>query len=997
MQILMRVTAALCLFSVCLLAQVDRSGLNGTVTDKTGAPVKGAVVKVKEKSTGLERETISGEGGSYSLSALPAGVYKISFSLQGFAVTQYDDVRQTVGGTRTLNAHLQLAQTSQTVEVNAAAALDNTTATVGGNVEQEQVHKIPLNGRNWTTLTLLVPGAVDTGSGNQKSIRFNGQGNDDNNFRLDGNDFSGIQNAAPKSALRLQISTEAIQEFTVNTANYTADNGGSAGAQVNVVSKSGTNDFHGALFEYLRNNDFDARSPFNPSPAAQPPFHLNQFGADLGGPIIRDKTFFFANFEGFRQSLGLTQVGYVPTDAFRAQTAAAQPALASVLSAYPTGNGPVSAKAPQAQLWTGTTASPVTENSGLIRVDHRFSDSDTAYARYNADDGLSTTPLGSLNAASTVHARLQSGMVEELHVFSPTLINELRFGFNRNYYNQYQQTGLPYNFVIPNFAQLYENYSKTQISTSFDTRDDVTKTLGRNTVKAGIEIRRIQINEGNSNDGTVTWGPSLTNFLANQLTTFSDTALLPTKGLRKTQYFGYVQDEWKLKPNLTLTGGVRYSFFGPFYEVNNRAYAFDLYNCGGYCARGGQFSYPNYLDFDPRLSVAWSPLAAHNNTVLRAGFGMFHGETQLGDQDSPSVNDEPSILLQSGRTTTYNFPVNSALIPTTGLAATPRSLLLNHPDSYISEWTASIQQLIPGQIVFTGTYLGEKGTDLFQRTYTNLINPLTGLRPLAPAGFPSQIDTKTQQGNSTFHALQVSAKRTFKNGLFLDGNYSWSHAIDDNSVGAGDASSAENVRCFRCDKASSDFDVRHTGNISMTYQLPFGQGRRFLTGSQFTNLILGGWEFTDLFTARSGLPLNVTINRSGSALPDGNNANQRPNLVAGANLYPTNQNPGNWLNLAAFTTPSVGTWGNAGRNIARGPDLWQNDIALNKSFALTERFLLNFRAEAFNVFNRAQYGNPGTNISSPSSFGVITSLVNNQGLTGVGTPRQLQFALRLSF
>jgi hypothetical protein len=992
----MRVTAVLCLLSVCLIAQVDRSALNGTVTDESGAPVKGAIIKVKEKSTGLERETISGDGGSYSLSALPPGTYKVRFSMPGFAVTKYDDVLQTVGGTRTLNAHLQVAQTSQTVEVNASAALDNTTATVGGSVEQEQVNKVPLNGRNWTTLTLLVPGAVDTGSGNQKSIRFNGQGNDDNNFRLDGNDFSGIQNAAPKSALRLQISTEAIQEFIVNTANYTADNGGSAGAQVNVVSKSGTNDWHGALFEYLRNSAFDARSPFNPSPAAQPPFRLNQFGADLGGPIARDKTFFFANFEGFRQSLGLTQVGYVPTGAFRAQTVAAQPGFASILNAFPIGNGPVSPRAPQAQLWTGTTSSPVTENAGLIRLDHRFSDRDTAYVRYNADDGLATSPLGSLNAASTVHARLQNAMVEELHVFSPTLLNEFRVGFNRNYYNQSQQTGLPYNFVIPNFAQLYEDYNKTQASTSYDTRDDVTKTYGRHTVKAGVEIRRVQVNEGNSNDGTVTWGPNLTNFLANQLTTFSDTATLPTKGLRKTQYFGYVQDEWKLKPNLTLTGGVRYSFFGPFYEVNNRAYPFDVYSCGGYCARGGQFTNPNYLNFDPRTSIAWSP-AGHSNTVLRAGFGMFHGEIQLGDQDSPAVNDEPSILLQTGKTVTYAFPVNPALIPTTGLAATPRSMLLHHPDSYVSEWTASVQQLLPGQIVVTGTYLGEKGTHLFQRTYTNLLNPLTGIRPLAAEGFPSQIDTKTQEGNSTFQALQLSAKRTFKNGLFLDANYSWSHAIDDDSVGAGDANAAENVNCFRCDKASSDFDVRHTGNISMTYQLPFGQGRRFFTGGRFTNLVFGGWEFTDLFTARSGLPLNVTVSRSGSALPDGNNVNQRPNLVPGVSIYPANQGPGNWLNPAAFAVPAAGTWGNAGRNIARGPGLWQDDVALNKSFTLTERFLLNFRAEAFNVFNRAQYGNPGSSISSASSFGVITSLVNSQGLTGVGTPRQLQFALRLSF
>ncbi len=999
MQNLARVSALVCLLSTCLVAQVDRTGLNGTVTDESGAAAKGATVKVKDASTGLERETTSGGGGTYSLPALPAGTYRVTFSMPGFATSKYEDVVQTAGSSRTLNAHLQVAQTSQTVEVKATAALDKTTATLGGSVEQEQIHEIPLNGRNWTTLTQLVPGAVDTGSGNQKSIRFNGQGNDDNNFRLDGVDFSGIQNQAPKSALRLQISTEAIQEFTIQTSNYTADNGGSAGAQINVVSKSGTNAFHGSLFDYLRNNIFDARSPFNHAPAPQPPFHLNQFGADLGGPIIRDKTFFFASYEAFRQTLGLTQQGFVPTTAFRNQVAAVQPSLASILDSFPAGNGAPSRSAPAiAQTWTGDVSSPVTENAGLIRVDHRFNDTNTAYARYNIDVGNSTSPLGNLNQSQTIPATLQTGMVEYLHIFSPALLNEARYGINRDYYSQFYNSGLPYNFSIPDFSQLYETYSKVQASISYDGRDDLTWTHGRQTIKGGIEIRRIDINEGNANDGTVTWGPTIENFLANQLTTFSDTAVEPTKGLRKTQYFGYVEDEWKLKPNLTLNGGVRYSFFGPFYEVNNRAYGFDIVQCGGYCARGGQFTNPNYLDFDPRTSIAWSPDAGHGNTVIRAGFGMFHGETQLGDQDSPSVNDVPSILFQTGKNVTYTYPINPALIPTTGIAATPRALSLYHPDSYLSEWTASIQQLAPGQVIFTGTYLGSKGTHLFRRTYVNIIDPATGKRPLAAAGFPSQIDNKTQEGNSSFQAFQLSAKRRFQGGLFFDANYMWSHAIDDGSFGSGDASSAENVSCFRCERASGAYDVRHTGNISLTYQLPFGQGRQFFNRRGVVNAVVGGWEFTDLFTARTGLPLNIMVSRSGAALPDGNNSSQRPNLVSGVSLYPANQDASNWLNIAAFAVPAPGTWGNAGRNIARGPSLWQDDIALDKNFHVTERFVLNFRGEAFNIFNRAQYGNPsGTNISSPSNFGVIQSLVNSQGLTGTGTPRQLQFALRLSF
>ena len=386
-----------------------------------------------------------------------------------------------------------------------------------------------------------------------------------------------------------------------------------------------------------------------------------------------------------------------------------------------------------------------------------------------------------------------------------------------------------------------------------------------------------------------------------------------------------------------------------------------------------------------------------DKTVFRAGYGVYHGETQLGDQDGPAVNDEPSITLQSSATNIYSYPISPALIPTTGLAATPPSLLLHHPDSYVQNWTASIQQTLPARIVLGINYVGAKGTDLFQRTYVNGINPLTGTRPLAAAGFLSQIDTKQQTGSSIFHALQVTAKRQLANGLFLSANYMWSHAIDNNSVGAGDSNSPQNVLCISCDRANSDFDVRHTGNISLVYQLPFGQGRRLLSSSRVADIFFGSWEISNLFTARTGLPINISINRAGGVVPDGNTVDQRPNLVPGVSIYAANQNAGSWLNPAAFSTPAPGTFGNLGRNVAFGPALWQDDIALDKDFTFTERIRLNFRAEAFNVFNRAQYGNPNSNLSSLSSFGVVTSLVNSAGLTGTGTPRDLQLALRLTF
>jgi hypothetical protein len=251
-------------------------------------------------------------------------------------------------------------------------------------------------------------------------------------------------------------------------------------------------------------------------------------------------------------------------------------------------------------------------------------------------------------------------------------------------------------------------------------------------------------------------------------------------------------------------------------------------------------------------------------------------------------------------------------------------------------------------------------------------------------------------GSSIFHALQLNMTRNMSHGLFFAFNYMWSHAIDDGSVGAGEADTPENVACFRCERSNSDDDVRHTLNSSLVYQLPFGSGRRFLNRGGVLNGFLGGWEVSNLLGARSGLPINVTISRTAGSLLDGNNTSQRPDRVPGVSIYPQHRTPQNWLNLAAFAAPASGTWGNTPKNVASGPNVWQDDMALSKNFHLWERYTLNMRAEAFNIFNRAQWGLPNSSFSSPSSFGTITTVLNS-GTTGIGTARELQFAARLNF
>ena len=997
---LLLVAAGAC---VAAHAQIDRAEINGTITDPGGAAIAGVALTVTQEGTNASRAVSTNDRGQFVVSSLPVGRFVITLNKSGFQDARIADIDLHSGDVRTLNQQLQVGSLNQTVSVEAdkqGAQLNKSDATFGGAIQSVQVRELPLNGRNIATLETLAPGAVDSGSGQQASIRFAGQGIDDNNYRFDGVDASGVLRQALKSGLRLQFSTEAVAEFKVDAGAYTADTGGSAGGQVSLISRSGTNAFHGSAFDYLRNSYFDALSPIKAT--VHPVFQLNQFGASLGGPIVKDRTFFFLNYEGFRQHLGgVPQIGFVPSAAFRTQVLAAHPELSTLINAFPQGQAP-SLTDPNADSFSSVVPSPNTENSGMARVDHRFSDKDFGYIRYNIDDGSSTSALNAVGQASTIDSRVQNFALEETHIVSPVLLNEAQFGFNRNTYIQTQNTGIPLNISISGFTSLAENYSKAQVGQSFSVNDTLTWTRGQHTVKAGADIRLPQYNEANSLDSTASFSNEAA-FQANQLNTFQLTAPLPDKGLRKLQAAGYLQDQWKTTRNLTLNYGLRYNYFSPFHELHNSENPFDIADCGGYCGYGAEFFHPNYLSFDPRVAVAYSPESLHGKMTFRAGFGIYHGEDQLGDEDSPVVNTEPSTTLTSGKSTTYSYPVDPALTPGTGLALTPRSMARQHPDAYSEQWTASVQRALPGDTVLTATYLGIKGAHLFRRSYTNLIDPATGLRALPQ--YPSQIDTKYNQGASIFNALQINVNRRFHNGFFIAGNYMYSHALNDGSVGAGESTAAENVNNFAADYGNSLYDTRHSGNMSFVYDLPFGRGRRYMNNNAFTDLVAGGWSLNTLLSARAGQPVNITLSRSAGTLPDGNNVNQRPNRVPGVPLYLPGRGINAWLNPAAFAVPAAGTFGNLATNAVTGPPIWQDDATVEKTFHITERNSLIFRTEAFNLFNRAQYGQPGSSlnvggngqIAPTSNFGKITSTVNPTGLVGTGTPRELEFALRITY
>ena len=825
----------LCVLAQAGHAQTDTAAISGTVLDASGGAVRGAIVNAESLSTGAKRSATTSNDGMYALTALPLGHYKVIVNAPGFQVYTWKNVQLQVGQNRTLDAQMQLASVGASVTVNETVSdLAQTSAEFSGVISGQPVQELPRNGRNWASLMAQTPGAIDSGgaSGSQHSIRFVGRGLDDNNYRFDGVDATGILNQAQKGTFRLQFSTDAISEFRTRAALYTAENGGTEGGQIDLVSHSGTNEFHGSAFEYLRNDFFDARGPFDP--AQLPPFRLNQFGGSFGGPIRKDKDFFFASYEGLRQHVGQTLIGFVPSAAFRAQVLAKTPGLSQVISAYPLGTTPTAN--PNVDTYIGSGRQVTNEDFGMFRYDHHFSDAVTLFMRYNTDQGLSDLPNGVLRDRTATTLDTHNAVIGLTAVLSPRSINEFRFGFNRANYIVQNGSVLNSEIILQSaqFSTLYNNTGKIQASNSFDTLDQFSTVQDSHTIKAGFEIRRVQINATatSANDYEFTFA-NANAFLTGALTQASLVDTLPVTGLRRTEYFGYVQDEFRVTPTLTANLGVRYEYFGVPYEVNGRGIVFDPINCpGGYCSAGTSFYQPDYNNFSPRVSLAWAPSALNNRTVVRTGYGIYYGDGQVGDLTAPVDNLAARILLNSS---SLIYPVSSTYANEQFAPVAPRGLDQHRRTPYLQDWGLSVQQALTANTILTTGYLGTKGTDQFTRNYLNTSNPATGLRPY-PAF--STIDYKSTHSNSTFNALQVELQRNLSSSLMATVNYMWSHSINDGSTGGGEADYPQNVRCRACEKASSDQDVRNFFSGNLIYQLPFGHGRRFLNNSGFASTIL---------------------------------------------------------------------------------------------------------------------------------------------------------------
>src|ERR1700733_7613590 len=488
------------------VAQIDRSGLSGTVIDPSGRVLPQAHVVAVKNDSGLRREATTSSSGTYDIAELPVGIYTITFDHDGFKSLTFVDVEQVIGRTRTLDATLQVSGRDERLEVSASSALiDRNTSAVTGLIEKKQADELPLNGRDWASLTAFVPGAIDTGGSNQRTIRFAGRGLDDSNWTYDGIDSTSIVNQTQRPWVRLAIPLDAIQEFSVDSLMATAEQGATGGPQLAVTSPSGTNGFHGRVFEFLRNNVLDAPVPeWGSNKETQQPLRLNQFGGSLGGPIVRDKTFFFIATEAYRQNWGYPTSGDVPSAALIASVPTSSPVY-PLINAFP-GAGPNTILTPYTpatdpgdpnyadyDLLTCACTQVVNENSAMVRLDQHFTAATTAFMRFNYDRSVDTQPVSA--AATDLQQRVSApvnGALELLHIFSPTLVNEAKFGFNRatsNTYN-YSDTGSIYQIAIatgPGPGFVTENYSYNSIyaGNTFSGIDNFTWTHGKQTFKAG--------------------------------------------------------------------------------------------------------------------------------------------------------------------------------------------------------------------------------------------------------------------------------------------------------------------------------------------------------------------------------------------------------------------------------------------------------------------------------------------------------------------------------
>jgi len=1006
--------------------------LQGTVVDAQGATVSGAKVTVRNLATGQERTTESDAAGNFQMSSLPPGNYRIEIRHEGFQSLVVSSYILEVGSTASQNFTLQIGAVSQTMEVmSEVPVVETSTMTVGQVINQKTVQEIPLNGRHFVDLGLLIPGSVTPPQSGfltaplrgQGSFAFNTAGNreDTVNFMINGINL----NDMAQNQITFQPSINTVSEFKVDNSTYSAEYGRNSGAIVNIATRSGTNDFHGEVFEFIRNNALDARNFFNPvtlkdgSPNPQSTFKRNQFGGALGGPIWRDHTFFFFSYEGLRQRQGISINSGVPSNADRAGAQSiGNPTVVKLLNLIPSANSTDSKGNP---IFLGSATAPVNIDQWTGDVSHDFNPRDRLHGYYAIQRDLRQEPTLQLNTVpnfgDTRQSRRQILTLNETHLFSPTVVNEARLGFNRIHITFTPNAKLnPADFAINNGITVpigLPQIAVQSIGLNFggpsgfpqgrgDTTAVFSDTLswqrGRHGLKFGGEVRRFYNNNFSLDTGTFTFpdvnsfinGGSNTTRFAINLSNGASRILQPAWGL-------FAMDSIKLLPSFTLELGVRYDWNSTPSEGLNRFVVFDPVTSSLVQVGNGvdQVYASNNRNVEPRVGFAWDPFKT-GKTSIRGGYAI-QTDQPVTNTVGPLATNPPfgnPLAATSGNVTFANAR-NAA-----GAAGlTPASITRDFKNPYVQSWNLNVQRALTSSLGLTIGYFGSKGTHL--RVAENLNQWVNGARPFprvlgtirnnSALGNITEVNSGT---NSSYSALWVTAKQRLSRGLQFNASYTYSHSIDYNSL-SSQGIVVQDSRNIRGDRGSSDFDARNRFVINWIYELPF-KGNRLAEGWQVSAITQ--WQSGNPFTL---ITSDTTLTGVGSI---------RPDLIG---QFQTFRDPSLWFSNivcdpktgpcpsnAALALPrnSSGAFhfGNLGRNVFTGPTFANTDFSVQKTTRITEQVRIQFRAELFDIFNHPNFGQPGR-IATPGStaFGVITNTRFPAGDSG--SARQVQFALKFMF
>lgn len=987
---------------VCHLVQAQSTAsIEGQIIDQNGAILRAVEISAVNPQMGIVRVGATDDDGRYQIAALPVGLYRIEVKASGFQTQIIESSTLEVGRTVTLNFQLRVGEVSQSVTVSTANDLvEHSSVSIDHVVDQRMVQETPLNGRYFLDLALRVPGSVTPPQGAFSAAPMRGLGSlaintGGNREEMVNYQVNGITlNDLTFGSISFQPSINTIQEFKVDNSAFSAEYGQSGGAVLNLATRSGSNEFHGEVFEFFRNDALDARNFFELTSQHPAPFKRNQFGGNVGGPIIKKKLFFFFSYEGLRQRQGLDLNSVVLSDVQRASVT--DPVIAKLIEFIPRANLVDSSGTPR---FVGTDNAPVDVDQWTTDISYVLSEQDTLHGYYAVQRVDSREPIrtGSTIPGFGNNTRLlrQIFTLNETHIFGSNLVNEARMGFNRFSSTTNPNAQLnPADFGIRNGIDVPIGLPQINVAggalnlggpaaqpsgrgdTTFVIADNVSWLSGLHSLKFGGEYRQFLNNNFRQGTGSFNF-PTVAAFLAGNANSFSVTLGSQSSSIAQGALGFFVHDSYKARPNVTLNFGLRYEWNMTPSERYDRFIVFDPESDSLIRVGSGidAIYHENSTNFQPRVGLAWTPFGG-GKTVLRAAYGIYVDQPMTSVVTPTSGNPPLAIPL----TFTGNVRLDNAINVARAGSLAPQTVDHDFDNAYMQSWNLNVQHQFTPFVLMFG-YIGSKGTHLITRR--NLNQPVNGARPyptlsssspILPGAPLGNITQAESTGNSSYNALWVTARRRLTRNLQLDVSYTWSKSLDFSSFST-QGIVAQNSYDLDADRGLSDFDARHRFVVTALYELPFHQNR-----------LVDGWQLSAIVQSQSGNAFNVVT------------TNSTVNGVAGT-LRPDVNGPINilgrvdgWFDTSVFTP--VAHLGNLGRNLVIGPTFNNTDFSITKTTKVAEDLQIQLRAEFFDLFNHANFGQPSNVVGSPA-FGRIT---NTRFPTGEsGSSRQIQFVMRLLF